>query len=252
MKGFQRVPMSLFFRFLLLPLVVFTGSVPNVAAGSVEGLVLPYRQVEVSAPVSSRIMEMKVKEGDKVKEGQPLALLYGKLEELEMQRAKALLERREFEAKSSKRLYENRIIPEAKALESRIELDLARLQYETAVEQVRLRTILAPLDGVVLTSSREVGESVSTAQPLFRILDLSKVVIQFSVASKALAVLTPGRKVRVSLPQGSEPAAMEGEVTLVDPCADAEGRVSVRVVVENPQQRIRSGLKALVEWPAAQ
>jgi len=137
-------------------------------------------------------------------------------------------------------------------LESRIELDLARLQYETAVEQVRLRTILAPLDGVVLTSSREVGESVSTAQPLFRILDLSKVVIQFSVASKALAVLTLGRKVRVSLPQGLEPAAMEGEVTLVDPCADAEGRVRVRVVVENPQQRIRSGLKALVEWPAAQ
>jgi RND family efflux transporter MFP subunit len=226
-------------------------SAPAFAGGPVEGLVLPYRQVEVSAPVSSRIMDMKVKEGDTVKEGQPLAILYGKLEELEMQRAKALLERREFEAKGAKRLYESRVIPEARAMESRIELDLARLQYEMAVEQVRLRTILAPLDGVVLTRSREAGEAVSTAQPLFRILDLSKVVIQFSVGSKALATLAPGRKVRVLLPQTLEPAALEGEVALVDPCADAEGKVRVQAVLENPQRRIRSGLKALVEWPPA-
>ena len=37
---------------------------------------VPYRQVEVSAPVSSFIVEMKVKEGDVVKAGQPLAQLF--------------------------------------------------------------------------------------------------------------------------------------------------------------------------------
>jgi RND family efflux transporter MFP subunit len=226
-------------------------SVPAFSGGPIEGLVLPYRQVEVSAPVSSRILDMKVKEGDTVKEGQPLALLYGKLEELEMQRAKALLERREFEAKGAKRLYESRVIPEARAMESRIELDLARLQYETAVEQVRLRTILAPLDGVVLTRTREAGEAISAAQPLFRIVDLSKVVIRFYAEPKALAALAPGRKVRVSLPQATEPLTVEGEVVLVDPCADSEGKVRVQAVLDNPQRRIRSGLKALVEWPPA-
>lgn len=215
-----------------------------------EGRVLPFRQVEVSAPVSSRIAELKVAEGDQVKEGQPLALLYGKLEELEMQRAKALLERREFEAKSAKRLYDNKIIPEAKAMETRIDLDLARLQYESAAEQVRLRSVLAPLDGVVVTSLREAGETVSSGQPLFRIVDLSKVVVQLAVDADALGSLAPGRHVRVNLRKVAEP--MEGRVTLVDPCADAEGRVRVRVVVDNPERKIRSGTRARVEWSDAQ
>jgi len=225
------------------------GSLTAFAGVLVEGQILPFRQVEVCSPVSSRILDLKVKEGDTVKQDQPLALLYGRFEELEMQRAKALLERREFEAKGAKRLFENRIIPESKAVESRIELELARLQYEIAAEQVRLRTVLSPMDGVVVTRSREVGETIATAQPLFRILDLSRVVVQVAVAPRALAGLAPGQKVMVSLPHSEKAQAVEGQVILVDPCADADGRVRVRVLVDNPERRIRLWLKATVELP---
>jgi len=234
---------------LILVATLVLGAGPVRAALPVEGLVLPVRQVEVAAPVSSRISEMKVKEGEAVKEGQPLALLYGKLEELEAQRAKVLLERREFEAKGARKLYESRVIPEARALEARIDLDLARLQYETAVEQVRLRTILAPMDGIVVTRTHDAGETVSTAQPLFRILDLSKVVVQVEVEPRQLAALLPGHRVRVSFPLAAQPTVAEGEVILVDPCAGAEGRVRVKVLVENPERRIRSGIRAVVELP---
>ncbi len=234
---------------LILASALVLGSGPVRAALPVEGLVLPYRQVEVVAPVSSRIAEMKVQEGEAVKEGQSLALLYGKLEELEAQRAKVLLERREFEAKGARKLYESRVIPEARALEARIDLDLARLQYETAVEQVRLRTILAPMDGIVVTRTHDAGETVTTAQPLFRILDLSKVVIQVEVEPRQLAALQPGLRVRVSFPLAAQPTVAEGEVILVDPCAGAEGRVRVKVLVANPERRIRSGIRAVVELP---
>ena len=190
---------------LLLSSLLLSGAVAQ--AGSIEGLILPNRQSEVCAPVASRILELKVGEGEAVKVGQALALLDGRLEELEMQRAKLLLERREFEAKSTQRLYDSRILPEAKALESRIELELARLNYETAVQQVRLHTVVAPMDGVVVARSREVGESVSSAQPLFRIQDLSRVLVQCAVAPEALGALKPGQKLRVQLlplaPDGS-------------------------------------------------
>ena len=239
------------FRSPVILAVLILGPLPLPARAPLEGLVLPFRQVEVAAPVSSRIVELKVGEGDAVQEGQPLARLYGKLEELDMQRAKALLERREFEAKGAKRLYESRIIPEAKALESRIDLDLARLQYETAAEQVRLRTVLAPLSGVVVARHREAGEAVSAAQPLFRILDLSRVVVRCAVDPKVVAGLAAGQKVRVHLPQMPEVGTLEGEVGLVDPCADEAGLVRVKVVVENPGHRIRTGLKALVDLPSS-
>jgi RND family efflux transporter MFP subunit len=236
---------------LLLASALILGTIPAPAGTPLEGRVLPYRQVEVSAPVSSRITEVRVQEGQTVKAGQPLALLYGKLEELEMQRAKALLERREFEAKGAKRLYDNKIIPEARALESRIDLELARLQYETAAEQVRLRTILAPMDGVVVTRYHEEGEAVAGAQPMFRLMDLSRVVVQCAASPSSLAALVPGRKVRVIVAEPGGTASAEGEVVLVDPCADAAGKVRVKVVVANPEGRIRAGLRAQVMVPEA-
>lgn len=229
----------------LLPLLLVLA--PARAAVPLEGRVLPFRQVEVSAPVSSRISDLRVQEGEAVKAGQPLAQLEGRLEELEMARAKALLERREFEARGAKRLYDSKVIPEGRALESRIDLELARLQYEAAAEQVRLRTILAPMDGVVVLRYREAGEAVANAQPLFRLMDLSRVLVQCSVDPEALAALPPGRKVRVLVPPSGESA--EGEVVLVDPCADASGKVRVRILVPNPEGRIRAGLRAQVLIP---
>ncbi len=236
-------------RTLVLLTVLVLG--PLRAGSPVEGLVLPFRQVEVAAPVSSRITEMKVQEGDAVKEGQALALFYGKLEELEAQRAKVLLERREFEAKGARKLFESKVIPEARALEARIDLDLARLQYETAAEQVRLRTVLAPMDGIVVSRSHDAGETVSTAQPLFRILDLSRVVVQVEVEPRQLAGLALGQRVRVAFPAAAQPSLAEGEVILVDPCAGPGGKVRVKVVVDNPNRRIRSGIRATVELPDA-
>lgn len=232
-----------------LPVCLLCIALPALAGASLKGLVLPYRQVEVSATVSSRVVDLKVGEGDAVKAGQPLAQLYGRLEELEMQRAKVLLDRREFEARGAKRLFDSKVIPEARALESRIDLDLARLQYETAVEQVRLRTIVAPVDGVVVARHREVGEAVAAAQPMFRLVDLSRVLVECAAAPADLALLVPGRKVRVRLLQQGGLEAL-GEVALVDPCADAEGKVRIRVVVENPEGRIRSGFQAEVLLPA--
>lgn len=213
---------------------------------ALDGTILPFRQVDVGAAVPGRLAEVKVREGETVKAGQVLVQLHGRIEELEMQRAKALLERREFEAKGAKRLYDNRIIPEAKALESRIELELARIQYEVAAEQVRLRTVLAPMDGVVVAGAHEVGEAVAPGQPLFRILDLSRVLVQAGVEPALLGAFAPGRKVRVDLPQAPGIPPVEGTVVLVDPCADAEGRVRIRILVDNAEGRIRSGLKARV------
>jgi RND family efflux transporter MFP subunit len=228
---------------------LFLGSVAVSAGVQVEGQILPCRQVEVCAPGPGRILELLVKEGDEVKAEQPLARLYGRLEELELQRAKALLERKEYEAKGEKRLFENRIIPEAKAVESRLDLELARIQCEAAAEQVRLRTVASPLSGVVVACTREAGETVSSTQPLFRIVDLSRVVVELALAPADLGGLARGQAVKVVLPQGNGTLRTEGEVTFVDPCANAEGRVRVRVRVENPERRLRPRLLATVELP---
>jgi RND family efflux transporter MFP subunit len=214
-----------------------------------EGLVVPFRQVEVSAPVSSFIVEMQVKEGDRVKAGQLLAHLYGKLDELELKRAKALLERREFEAQGVKRLFDSRIIPEAKALEARIELDLARLNFETATEQVRLRSLVAPIDGVVVERYREVGEAVQAFQRIYRIVDLSKVFIVCALKPDQLAHTALGQRRSVSFPEWQAVTPLQAEVVFFDPCVDASGFIRMKLLLDNPGGHLHGGIKALVEGP---
>jgi membrane fusion protein (multidrug efflux system) len=233
---------------LTLPLLLLAS--PGLRAGQpVEGAVTPFRKVEVSAPVSSFLVEIKAQEGQAVKAGQPLAQLYGRLEELELQRAKALLTRREYEAKGANNLFDGRIISEAKAMESRFELDLARINYETAVEHVKLRTLLAPIDGILVKRYHELGEAVSTSQAVFQVLDLSKVIVHCAVRPERVGRLTQGRKASVRIPQMDGAPLFQGEVVLIEPRAEASGLFPVKVVVENPELRIRAGLRALVEFP---
>jgi RND family efflux transporter MFP subunit len=226
-------------------------AVPALAARVGDGVAQPIRDILISAPVQGSIVDLKVQEGDQVKAGQPIIQLYVRLEELEMQRAKALVERREFEFKGSKRLYENKIISEAKAMEARIDLDLARIQYELSIEQVRLRSIQAPIDGTVVERRRDVGEAVSAAQPILRILDISKVIVPITARAEDLPNLRRGQKLNVYFPQlpGTDPRV--GEVIYLDACADpVSGAIRVKVVVDNPDQVIKAGMRAVVKLPA--
>lgn len=239
------------FRTRTLPFLLLLLFAPFAATAhaQLEGMVVPYRQVELSSPVSSFIVDMDVKEGDAVKAGQPLAQLYGKLEELEMKRTKALLDRREYNAKGAKKLFDNKVIPEAQALESHSDLELARLNYETASEQFRLRTIVSPIDGVVVERRREVGESVSQSQPVFRILDLSKVYILCSLRPEQTSQVTVGQKLTVRIPHLVGVPAFKAEVVHVSPSADASGLFKLRLLVEHPEPGLRVGLKSVVDLP---
>lgn len=215
------------------------------------GVVLPARQAELPAAVAGRVAELKVKEGEAVKAGQLLVRLEQRLEELELQRTKAVLQRREFEAKGAKKLFEGKVIPEAQALEARLELELARVAAETAAEQVRLRSLTAPFDGVVVDLRREVGEAVTAGQPLLRLVDLQRVLVRCEVAPEELGGVAPGRKVTVRIPQAEGTSSVPGEVLLVDSCAAPSGRYRVQITVENPEGRIRAGLPARVELAEA-
>ncbi|BDU71320.1 efflux RND transporter periplasmic adaptor subunit [Mesoterricola silvestris] len=224
-------------------------ALPLPAAPTLEGTVQPFRKVEVSAYVSSHIVELKAGEGDRVKAGQPLAQLYARLEELEMKRSKALLDRREYEAKGARSLFDNRVIPEFKAMESRIELDLARLNYETAAEHVRLRTILAPVDGLVVERTRELGETVNASQVVFRILDLSRATILCTARPDRVARLAPGQKLTVHVPAAETLPPLLAEVVLVSPSPDSPGLVRLKLLVRDPAPGLRAGLKAVVDLP---
>ncbi len=222
-----------------------------VADAPFDGIILPFKEVVVSAPVQSTIVSIAVKEGDRVKSGQLLSQLYARVEELDMLRAKAALEKREFDFKGSHNLYAEKIISEDEALKNKIELDLARLQYEQATELFHQRTIVSPIDGLVVEKLREVGESVTGTQPMFRLVDISQVYVTFYLRAEDLPRVKLHQTVDVAVSVAGVIRPFSGAVDFIDPRVDAaSGLLRVKVLVNNPDSLIKPGLRASVTIPA--
>ncbi len=218
-----------------------------------DGLVLPFKEVVVSSPVQSTIESINFREGDTVKTGDVLAQLYGRIEELDMLRTKAALEKREFDFKGSANLYADKIISQDEALKNKIELELARLQAEQATELFRQRTITAPIAGILVEKMREIGESVTASQALFRVVDIDQVFVQFYLNSEQSTQLRVGDsvKVRCIVGTGSDGAReFTGKVDFIDPRVDAaSGLMRVKILLSNPGHVIKPGLRADVLLP---
>lgn len=241
------MPSPLRARHAALLALALLGSLPAVAAGSFDALILPFKEVVVAAPVQSRIDEIDFEEGDTVKAGDVLARLYARIEELDMERAKTALEKKEFDYKSSKNLYTDKIISEDDALKDKIELDLARLQYQQATEIFEQRTLRSPIDGLVVDRLREVGESVSATQPMFRLVDISQVYVQFYVHAAESTTMKVGDVVTVTCPGTGIEGRFTGKIAFIDPRVDAaSGLMRVKVLVPNHDRLIKPGLRAQV------
>ena len=220
------------------------------AATDYPGLVLPLKEVVVSAPVQARIERINVKEGDRVKAGDTLAQLYSRIEELDTQRTKAALEKREFDYKGSKNLSADSIISQDEALKAKIELDLARLQHEQAVEVLAQRTIKAPLDGIVVEKHQEAGETVAASQPLFRLVDISRLYVQFYLRAEDAGAIHLGDTIEVRCPLADATRVFPGKVDFVDPRIDAaSGLMRVKVLLDNAEALLKPGLRANVSIP---
>ncbi len=235
----------------LLLLLAGLAALPVLHAAAYEGIVLPFKEVVVSSPVQSSIVELAHKEGDHVKAGDTLAQLYSRIEELDMLRTRAALEKREFDFEGSKNLFADQIISEDEAMKNRIELELARLQAEQAKEIFRQRTIVAPINGVVVEQMREIGEAVTASEPMFRLVDIDRVYVQIYVPADEAAALEFGKTLSVRCRAADRDAVFTGRVDFVDPRVDAaSGLVRIKVLVDNPGHTIKPGLRAEVLPPA--
>lgn len=213
-----------------------------------EGLVLPVREVTIASPVEGRVEVLGAKEGDRVEKGALLVRLYAGMERLEAKRAAAGVEKREFEYKAAQNLFVENVISEDEALESRVELDLAKLTEEMAQERVSMRTMTSPISGIVVERQFEVGEMVRPAEPIIEVVDLTEVFVQFYVASDQLSEVAVGQKAIVTIPVLGSDKIFSGPVDFVDPRVDAASGLSrVRVRLQNPEWIIKAGLRANVE-----
>jgi RND family efflux transporter MFP subunit len=243
-----------------------------VFADGFECLLEPWQVVEVRAPVDGMISNIAVNRGDAIKRGQLLVTLQSDVEKSGVQSARyrstmqgqitaarnrldyatakslrmADLQKENFmsaqareEADAEKRLAESEL---QSAIEAR---ELARIELKRSEEQLQLRTMTAPFNGVVvdrLLNPGDLAESGSGRKPVLRVAQIDPIRADVALPASLFGRVRPGTAASVtSVVGGGRFAAV---VRSVDRMIDAaSGTFVARLEVPNPQGKVPGGAR---------
>jgi cobalt-zinc-cadmium efflux system membrane fusion protein len=230
---------------------------------------------KVSPRVSGRVVKLLASQGDRVKAGQPLALLDSvDLDQAwsDYVKAKGKVEMTKKNLSREETLFEKKISPEKDVIKVRQEMGEAEADLNLSVEKFRLLGIdiagmeqqkngskesshpLIPLtsavSGAVVERIATPGEMVGPDKVLFTVADLSALWAVIDIYENSLALIHQGTSVRVSVSAIPE-AAFKGTIAHVGDVVDEKSRtVKARVIVENAGGKLKPGMFATVSIDA--
>ncbi len=164
------------------------------------GSVEPQRTARLASPAEGPVMNVNVREGDRVTQGDML-LSIGRTEGIEAR----ITSFREAVKKEEENLNRTQQLVESQAVAGEV-LDRARAAYENAraqlvqaMESVRDYSVFAPWDGVVSSVNVRDGDYVIPRSPLVEVYDPSNLVIQAAVPERYSAGIRNGMVLRAQL-----------------------------------------------------
>ena len=237
-----------------------------------DGVLEPWKISDVACVEPGLLEELLVRLGDQVKTGEPLAKIEASAMETQLRivEAQAAASGRQMAALADVELNRRRVDALQSARENRFssqteleraqadfkisqgrlaseieEQEILRLQVVRLKHQIKQRTVVAPIDGMVTEFHRELGEFVSPTSPeVLRIVDVSRLRASFFLQVDEVARLPRDGKVRVRLSNDQETLAT---IEHVSPVADGEsGLIEVRVLIDNFELKILGSRCALL------
>jgi len=236
----------------------------------------PNATVKIGSAVEGILREVLVKRGDQVKQGAVLARLDEELERLTAELAKLRSEvdvevrsgqtQLNFRRRESRRMDDLRakkVLAESEHDKAKVEEQLARLsveaakaenkiaqvEYQRAQENLRRRTIVSPLDAVVVDVALSPGEYVHEQAPLMTIASVDPLYVEVFVPVAFFGKITKGMRAEV-VPEEPVGGSYSAEVTVVDQVFDPASRTfGVRLQLPNPDYRLPAGLRCKVRFP---
>jgi RND family efflux transporter MFP subunit len=246
---------------------------------SIEAFTEPYRDIAVAAPEMGTLAELKVSEGDIVKQGDLLAVMDDdvlqaslavarrtmsaegmlksaqadlNMKKVELEKLTQLRERNHASQQELSRIETELLVAEARLLSVQEDLAVKRLEFDRIEAQVAQRKILAPIDGIISELFREKGEFVSPSDPtIARIVQLDPLLVVFSLPLGQRKEVMKDQ--RVTLKIGEDERVQEGVVEYVSPTSDpSNSSVRVKVRIPNSEGHFQSGERAVLATSPAE
>ena len=206
------------------------------------------KRVWAVARVSGVVIELRVRRGSVVRQGQVVAVLSDEAREAQVKQAKAKLEQRKAEAVARLRLIETGNYPALNKPLLEAELKAAEAGLAQAEAEQMKGEIVAPISGVVNDVPVEVGSALQvfmSSANVAEIIALDPMLAVVEVAERQLAGVQVGGEAEVKLVTGDR---VRGTIRFVSRKA-SPGTRTYRVDVEVPNKdgKIPDGVTAEVD-----
>lgn len=210
-------------------------------------LVEPNKEVELSAAVYGVLSDVNVQRGDAVTQGQIVASLMSGAEKAAVDLAQARVEFSQRKALRNEDLYQDELISNHEKDEIDTEILISKLQLRQAQEQLKLRKVISPINGVVVERDKDPGEYVER-ESLLTVVSLDPLYVEVVAPSEYISNIKKGMQGDVTL-AGAKTGTYKAEVSLVDQVIDAASdTIRVRLLLPNPNNEIPAGLKCSVSF----
>lgn len=207
----------------------------------IQGDVTTKQNMVIMAEFPGTLMEVKVREGDKVTKGQILARIDdgGLSQQLAQAKTQRDLAKTTFER--TKRLWDQQIGSEIQYLQSKSAFESAENVVSQLGSQLSKTMVTAPFSGVIDDVMADRGQVVGAGSQLIRIINLSEMYVKASVPENYIGKITKGTSVIVGIPTlGTEKASSIRQVgNYINP---ANRTFTVEVPVSNEDGLMKPNL----------
>jgi multidrug efflux system membrane fusion protein len=195
------------------------------------------------------ILQLNVKRGDVVKEGDVIATLTDEAREAQVKQAEALVQQRQIDLDSKSRLIQRGIVAANDKNQLEAELRSAEAALALAKAEFERGTVRAPISGVVSSAPMTTGQAMQANGMVAEIIALDPMLAVAEMAERQLGEVKVGDKAIARLVTGQ---TAEGKVRYISPTA-SEGTRTYRmeVVLPNADHAIADGVTAEIELKLA-
>lgn len=222
------------------------------------GTLSPLTEATVKAKVAGELVEVAVREGESVRQGQVLA----RIDQTEV-RARVAAREADVAASRAQLVWadKNRSTQKAlldKAFISQNAFDNIQSSYDVAVARLRSAeaelvvarkslgdsVLLAPFPGIVAQRHVQPGERVALDAKVITVVNLSRLELEAAVPAVEIGRLRVGQEVAFRI-DGFGERAFGGRIERINPSTLSGSRsINVYAVIDNPEGELRGGLFA--------
>lgn len=201
---------------------------------------------DVDAPVTARasgeIIDILVEEGDRVERGQILARLDGDRLRLELNQAKANLEKTTREYERFVNLHKRGLVSSTAIDGMKYDMDSLRATFELKQLSYNYTFIRAPVSGVVTARDVKVGQHISDGDTTFKVTDTSKLVAYLRIPQSDMSKFSAGHVAKIQVDAMPE-EVFSAAISRISPTIDTRnGTFRATAYIDNDDGRLVPGM----------